>query len=472
MPGQMENCGLCRKRFTVTAYTRAGPDGGLLCNPCGKELDKNEKAAAGKAKAPKGGSGRRKVQSKILSGTYRIGAKSLMTLCIQTLANNIHLAEDLGDLPEPIIDKISRELSRRRLLDSNTLNLFLQPTSETLRIYDGAKLQLQDMMRILQTMPNLKNLKLRNAIQFKDSVMEYLISRDINLKGLQLHGSNLISESLWIKYIENKGSSLETLQIYYTDKHVTDKIIPYLHQHAPNLKRLKIVHNEVLGNDGVREMGNLSRLEHLSLNLHKKVHPDVFVDVLGKIGPALHTFSIEEVPHVDNTVLDAIHTKCRSLRKLRITDSEVMTDEGFVRLFKDWENRPLTFLDLQKCRHMSDESHRTNTENVGLCSNGFKALMEHSGKELKHLNVHACRNISAAAFEEAFGPDKRYPNLVDLEISFCEEVTDFIVGSIFRSCPNLKKINVFGCMKVKSVRIPRGKILVGVPTAIGMLTEG
>jgi DNA repair protein RAD7 len=35
-PGQFEHCEICSKRFTVTPYSKSGPDGGLLCTPCGK----------------------------------------------------------------------------------------------------------------------------------------------------------------------------------------------------------------------------------------------------------------------------------------------------------------------------------------------------------------------------------------------------------------------------------------------------
>lgn len=162
LPGQQENCASCGQRFTVTAYSRNGPEGGLLCGPCSRKF---EKGYVAKKKAPPkratGGSvgRRRQVQSNILDGTYALGAKSLMTLCIETLAKNIDLAEDLGDLPEPIIDKIARKLSKHRLLDSKTLTLFLQPTAEEVRIYDGAKLSSNDFIRIFQTVPGLKKLK-------------------------------------------------------------------------------------------------------------------------------------------------------------------------------------------------------------------------------------------------------------------------------------------------------------------------
>jgi DNA repair protein RAD7 len=43
LPGQLKHCELCDKRFTVTPYSKAGPDGGLLCTPCGKEMHKEAK---------------------------------------------------------------------------------------------------------------------------------------------------------------------------------------------------------------------------------------------------------------------------------------------------------------------------------------------------------------------------------------------------------------------------------------------
>ncbi|KAJ9143817.1 DNA repair protein rhp7 [Pleurostoma richardsiae] len=472
--GQLANCEICGKRFTVTPYTSAGPNGsGLLCNPCAKELAKD--APPPKKKRASGGpvGRRRKVQSKILDGTYVNGAQSLLQLCINTLVKNIQLADDLGDLPRPVIDKIARVLSKRRLLDSGTLKLFMKPSAEELFVYDGAKLSSSDLISIFQIMPRLKRLRIRNAIQFKDVVVDYLLSRDnIDLESLSVHGANLVTEEAWQKYLTLKGQSLKELKVYYTDNHFRNDTMKLLKTAAPSLTRFKLYHNQKVDGEGVKELANLKELQHLSIDLHKRVHSDIYVRIIKSIGTNLKTLSLRMVPELDNTVLDALHTNCRNLEKLRITDSEVMTDEGFARLFEGWQNPGLVFLDLQKCRQLDSTHPRNNPDHIGLCSDGFRALMAHSGKTLRYLNIHASRHISPAAFEEVFSVDKVYPELRDLEISFCPEVTDFIVGSIFRSCPNLRELNVFGCMKIKDVRVPRGKILVGVPNALGMQIEG
>lgn len=474
LPGQMENCEICQKRFTVTPYSVAGPDGGLLCAPCGRKVAKERQQDQPKKKAPKrqaGGIGVRRVQqSRILDG--KIGVQSLATLCVQKLAQNADLVDYLGDLPEHMVDKIARIFSKRRLLNSATLPLFVQPNTERLYIYDGGNLKEQDLYYIFQTAPNLRKFKARCLVQFKDEVMDYLLSRDIEFDEFYLHGANLLSEAKWHEFLQAKGKSLRQLQVYFTDKHFGDETMRVIAENCPSLKRLKVQSNQQVTDKGVQAIGQMKSLEHLSLGLHNMPSSETIANFVTEIGQNLKTLSLKVVPHADDTVLRAIHESCRSLAKFRITESQDMTDDGFAKLFTDWANPPLEIVDLQKCRHVSASNPRDNEDNIGLCDEGFKALMKHSGKGIRKLNIHACRFISREAFEEAFGEDTRYPELWDLEISFCEEVTDFILGSIFRSCPKIRQVNVFGCMKVKSVRVPRGVILVGVPNAEGMVTQG
>ncbi|KAG6004391.1 hypothetical protein E4U21_001111 [Claviceps maximensis] len=473
LPGQMENCDICDKRFTVTPYSVAGPDGGLLCAPCGREMAKERQGMQPKKKPRKQNAGvgsRRSMQSRILDGD--VGTKSLATLCVQTLAKNVDMAESLGDLPEHLVDKIARIFSKRRLLRPETLPLFAQPTTESIHIYDGANLSVQDFISIFQVCPNLRRFKARSAVQFKNEVMDYLLSRDIVLESFYLHGANLLSEEKWHEFFKKNGRAMKGVQVYYTDKHFGDDTVDVMATHCPNLTRLKIENNQKLTQKGVESIGNLSALEHISLQVQHPLSSSSLTSVVSKVGPNLKTLSLKIVPGADDTVLQAIHASCRALQKLRITESETMTDQGFTDLFTGWANTPLQHVDLQKCRHVDAARPRNNEDNVGLCSEGFKALMAHSGSKLVDVNVHACRHISQQAFEQVFHETAVYPELRKLEISFCEEVNDFVLGCIFRSCPKIKEVNVFGCMKVKAVRVPRGTILVGVPNAQGMIMEG
>lgn len=82
LPGQLENCESCDKRFTVTAYSKTGPEGGLLCAKCSKALeadakkDKSKKATVSRTK-------RRQTQSNLLDGIISHGPKSLQDLCVE-----------------------------------------------------------------------------------------------------------------------------------------------------------------------------------------------------------------------------------------------------------------------------------------------------------------------------------------------------------------------------------------------------
>lgn len=478
LPGQMENCEICDKRFSVTGYSRAGPDGGLLCSDCTKELDKEEGAAKKKRKALQGEKRqqRRKVQSQLLDGIYP-GAKDLVTLCVETLAKNVALADDFGDLPTPLIDRLSSILSKKRLIDSQTLDLFLRTGYDTVKIYDGARLTPDDYIRIFQLVPTLKHLKLRNAVRFKNHVMEHLLGTTVGLETLDIHGANLLDNERWDRFLIQKGSHLKGLKVHWTDGHFGDDQVALAARVCPDIQRLKISHNQKVTDEGIKHIAEMKNLRYLSLEIYipqgtKHLSSEPLVHVLNNVGPKLCTFSLENIATVDDTILSAIHDNCQNLVKLRLTDNHVMTDQGFSRLFTDWLNPPLTFLDCGKCRHVDSAEPRENSDGIGLGEAGFKALMAHSGAALKHLDIHSCRHIPTEVFESVFAEDKSYPILEWMDVSFCQGVNDFVVGCIYRSCPNLKILKVFGDFGVRDVKIPQGKILIGMPNAMGMQIEG
>lgn len=470
LPGQMENCELCETRFTVTAYSRTGPNGGLLCPKCSKGLDKEE--GSKRKKKPTSRAKRRQFQSQLLDGVYRSGAKDLMTLCIETLAKNVDQAEDFGDLPPRLVDRLAAILSKKRLLVSKTLDLFLKPTADTVTIYDGARLNSDDFIRIFQTVPMLKHLRTRNSIQFKSNVMEYLVGSPVRLESFDIHGANLVDDERWNSFLLEKGRHLHTLKVHHTDGHFGDEQLELLKVTCPGLVRLKVSHNQKVTDNGLMQIASLPSLQHLSLEIYNPTSSVPYVQILNNIGNGFRTFSLETIHYIDDSVLKAIHENCINLSKLRLTDNETFTDAGFADLFNNWQNPPLTYVDLHKCRHLESADPRENKDNIGLCSAGFEALMRHSGSTLSYLDIHACRHISRQSFENAFAADKVYPELKNIDVSFCWGVNDFVVGSIFRSCPKLKTMKVFGNFGVKNVKLPKGKILIGMPNAIGMQIEG
>lgn len=141
LPGQLENCELCGKRFTVTPYSKSGPDGGLLCTPCGKELGKEAEMAKKeekKKKADPTGRKRRKLESDKLDGKVALGAKTLQQLCLEKASNYAADIQDLGDMPQRQMERLSQIFTKKRVMKPATLPLFLQPDSEQLVVADCA----------------------------------------------------------------------------------------------------------------------------------------------------------------------------------------------------------------------------------------------------------------------------------------------------------------------------------------------
>ena len=100
LPGQLENCEKCEKRFTVTPYSKTGPDGGLLCAKCSIEQEAQKKKDQKKPKAKAvSREKRRQVQSNLLDGIVQVGAKSLQDICIKvsTVHNCALLRQDHTD---------------------------------------------------------------------------------------------------------------------------------------------------------------------------------------------------------------------------------------------------------------------------------------------------------------------------------------------------------------------------------------
>lgn len=57
---------------------------------------------------------------------------------VQKVAENIDDIEEFGDLPAPLLNRLSQILSKRRVLTPGALNLFLRPDLQSIDLYDCA----------------------------------------------------------------------------------------------------------------------------------------------------------------------------------------------------------------------------------------------------------------------------------------------------------------------------------------------
>ncbi|KAM5451232.1 UV-damaged DNA-binding protein rad7 [Microsporum audouinii] len=468
VPGQLANCELCDKRFTVTAYSKTGPDGGLLCTPCGRQMAADEKKAKPKPKR-QGKKTKRQNYSNLLDGIAQRGAFSLMEMCIKQVANNINDVEEFGDLPAELLLRLSQILSKRRVLTPRTLRLFLRSDVNTIDIFDAAKLEEEDFHKVFAMMPFLERVNLRCAGQLKDPVLEYVTGRESQIKHLTLDASNLVTEDCWRRFFKARGSRLETLKLSNLDCALDDETVEVIVSHCPNLRRLKLTDCWKLTYACLRSIARLEKLEHLSLNMRHHDSTKTFDEDLECINSLLksrcdnlRTLSFEHFKPLDGSSLAILHDQARHLNKLRISHNENCTDSSFASLFSDWANPPLAYVDLSSNR-LVDHSRPAIPEDspTGLASNGFRALMAHSGEKIERLNVCSCREVNYKALEEVFGGDKKYALLKEVDLSFLTRVDDFIMGRLFQACPAVSKVIAFGCFNVVDVKAPANVALIG-----------
>jgi DNA repair protein RAD7 len=310
-------------------------------------------------------------------------------------------------------------------------------------------------------MPALTHVNLRFAGQFKDRVIDYMLERDLKVKHLQLDAANLVSDQRWQQVFQKLGSQLETLRLSNMDFSLDDETIQVMSKSCTGLRRLKLEDCWKMSDRSLRAIANIQSLEYLSLNLISETQPENLLELVSKIGSNLRTLSLRGFALADDTVLEMIHDKCKFLTKLRFTDNSICTDKGFVKLFDNWSNPPLEFADFSSTRDVDNSNPDGPTDATGLASNGFAALMRHSGSTLRKLNISSCRHISYAAFDDVFADGKSYPLLKELDVSFQTVMDDYLVGRIFRCCPAIQKIVAFACFNVRDARVPRGVALIG-----------
>ena len=484
LPGQLDNCETCSKRFTVTPYSKTGPEGGFLCTPCGKlqtaEEKKQEKNTTKKGPV---GRKRRKVESDRLDGLVTHGAKSLVDLCIDKIGQYHDSVEELGDLPEKLVDRLSMVYSKKRVLKSKTLSLFVRPDMRALTIHDAActcictasigyhadlplDLEVEDYELVFSTAQNIEKIVFRNACQFKDRTLLYMMEKASKIKHLQLYGANLVSTDMWIRFFQEYEPYLEAVQLAWLDASFDDNAVESIVVNHPSLQRLKLKRCRQITSAAIESIGRLPKLQHLSLQItHQDVTSELIVHLVENVGSQLKTLSLEHFIEADDEVLSTIHEQCQQLTKLRLSENECFTDSGFTALFDGWSNPPLTFVDLNSTRDVDNGNPEGPEEAVGLASSGFRALMAHSAEKLAHLNIASCRHISLGAFMDVFDGRKKYPELKEINISFCNAVDTVVIAGIFRSCPSIKKVVAFGCFNIADIEVPAGVVVIGVPKA-------
>jgi len=297
-----------------------------------------------------------------------------------------------------------------------------------------------------------------------------MIEKALSLTDIQLLGANLVSNDKWIELFIARGVDLRSLKVEWLDAAFDDQAVEALSTFCPNLERLKIERCKHIGVDSIDAIAKLKHLQHLTLCFHKEAPRANVLNMVASIGANLRTLCLERFTDIESEpnddLLIAVHKHCTKLTKLRFSENNECSDAGYVDLFTNWANPPLHYIDINSTRDVDNTNPEGPSDHpIGLGSAGFFALMQHSGPRLEFLNISSCRHISHETFTTIFSPEKTYPHLREINLSFCPVVDTEVVAGIFRSCPMIKKVVSFGCFQVQDVIVPRDIVLIGAPRA-------
>lgn len=322
-------------------------------------------------------------------------------------------------------------------------------------------LDTDDYHKILASMPALTRLNLRFVTPMKDRIFHYMMDRDMNIQDLHLDSPNLVTDACWRQLFTQMGPRLQSLKLWNLDSAFDDETIRVMCNNSTNLRRLKLKYLWKIGNKALEAISTMKTLEQLSLHLVQETDPEPLLRVIAEVGPKLRSLSLEEFTLADDRLLHKIHAHCHNLSKLRLTKNAIYTDKGLAEIFHDWSNPALRFVDLHSLRDVDMSNPSGPPEPVGLASDGFIALMKHSGSRIETLNIASCRHIAYTAYEEVFSEHNIYPELRYLDIAFNGVVDDYLTQCIFRCCPALTRLVVFGCFKIRDLRVPKGVAVIG-----------
>lgn len=295
--------------------------------------------------------------------------------------------------------------------------------------------------------PNLKKLRLDLCGRMVSDVLTLYASHLRQLTSLELQGPFLVTAETWVSFFENVGARLTAFGLSDTYR-FTDECIEALVQHCPEMTRLRLAELGKMQDGWFETIGRLEKLTSLQLvgtEMAKQVFtPEALTSLLAKVGGHLEDLALDDFPLLnDDVILEGILAHCPHLKRLSLRGAELVTPEAMVKLFTEWKTLTpgcgLEYLNLERCTLLDDDV--------------LKAVIFHSGRTLKELNVNSLEIISQVGFERIAGEGEGQDGhalvaLEHLNCGFVRSMDDYALQKIIKTCAGLKKVEVYGCSQV------------------------
>ncbi|KAJ6263429.1 DNA repair protein rhp7 [Drechslerella dactyloides] len=445
LPGQIAFCAECNCRFTVTPYSRPGPDDeGLLCNACGKKNAPVEAAARKKKQVTR--TNKKSAARALLDGDSG-GVKSLQELCIELVAKHIDDVEMLGNIGTYNMDKICQIISKNRSLNDHTMKLFLEPGNRTINLYDCYKIESDNLRLIAAVIPTLRRVQLKFCGRMRDDCLDYYGAQLKELEALELYGAFNVTEECYVRFFQTIGKRLKEFGVSDTSRFQL-AAMEALVDNCPDLEVLRLRTLTNIDDQCIRLLTGLPNLRVLEISEPARDLTDQpIIDILNTCGSALKELNLDGCTQLTDAVLEAIHESCGRLETLSLQEVDLLTNKGLSLLFIDWSiNCGLHELNVTRC--------------INLESSGLIRIVDHSGHSLERLSINSCKLLGKETWD--FISQFELKELEELDLSMVRTVTDEVVEKFLKISPQLRVVRAWGCHKLtEAVQLREGVHLVG-----------
>ncbi|KAI8909077.1 hypothetical protein EDD86DRAFT_226770 [Gorgonomyces haynaldii] len=400
-------CQRCQRRFLNDNDQR-------LCAACVQlgDADKVSKGTKRQAKM-------KEQEAFMITGETSVRVYSLKDMCIRLIAQYLDDVEELGDISPDTKCKISKIISKRRLLTQKNVNLFLGPMETDLELYDCTLLNPEGLSMIAHLCPNLKNLRLEMCGRMTDKVLQVYSNLD-SLEILDLKGPFLCSAEGWSGLFSSL-SNLKSLTLHFSAK-LNDESIQDLVKHCPELEHLELHLTTRVSDDGIKALCDLQCLKSLVLSDIGSVQMETILALLDKIGSRLERLGLIKFDF-DDTVVQKIGQTCTRLGALSLDQCHHLTTEPVAQMLSDLKH-PLYELTLNR---------NNNLENPVL----EKAIEHH-----KQLQILGLNGLDLLGFD-SLSRLKELEQLQVLDLSWVRSLSDEILQSLLHG--DMRQVSVFGC---------------------------
>ncbi|XP_010412894.1 PREDICTED: uncharacterized protein LOC104699259 [Camelina sativa] len=200
-----------------------------------------------------------------------------------------------------------------------------------------------------------------------------------------------------------------------------------------------------------------SVLRELYINECQNIDMKLILPALKKF-EKLEVLSLADLPSVKGQFLkEFVTARGQTLKQLILTNSGKLSDSSIKIISENCPN--LTVLDLANVCKLTDSSlgYLANgcqaLEKLIFCRNSFSdeavaAFVETAGHCLEELSLN---NVKKVGHNTALAIAKHSEKLQILDVSWCRDMSDDLLGYIVDNCSSLKVLKVFGCTQVTDV---------------------